>query len=336
MDLISVVMPVFNAERFLDDSISSVLSQSHVNFEFLIINDGSNDGSLVILKKYAELDKRIKLISRENKGLIASLNEGICLARGQWIARMDADDICLPNRFKHQLNFINANSLDMCGAWANKIGSEVGKMKLPIEHKDLVVQLLFRCPFIHPSIMCRADVIKNIKYQDRFKYAEDYQLWTEIVNRGFRVGNIPEYLLLYRAHPNQVSSLNLNDQKSISNEISKKYLVSFLGANNLSAEEFKHFIENYNNLDYLSDYGCNFFIKIYNAINYGSKSYYAQYVGKLYVDLSVKNRSVLFSYLKFSLMSKSYKLKYLIYLLITFLLTENYRLAFRKICKEIK
>ena len=115
--LISVVLPVFNGDKYLSEAIESILNQTYINFEFIIINDGSTDGSLTIIENYRVKDNRIVVISRENKGLIASLNEGIRIANGGYIARMDQDDLSLPTRLEEQVKFMDSNQLDICGTY---------------------------------------------------------------------------------------------------------------------------------------------------------------------------------------------------------------------------
>jgi len=112
---ISVIMPVYNCELFLHDSIGSILKQSYRNYEFIIINDGSEDSSLEIIKSYSSRDNRIKVINQRNKGLIESLNLGVSISKGEYIARMDADDISLVNRFEMQLTHMINNNIDVCG-----------------------------------------------------------------------------------------------------------------------------------------------------------------------------------------------------------------------------
>lgn len=122
-ELISVILPVYNGEKYLKEAIESILNQTYTNFEFIIIDDGSKDSSLEIIKEYEKEDERIVAVSRENKGLIATLNEGIEKAKGKYIARMDQDDISLPNRFEEQLKIMeNDKEIVVCGSWINVFG----------------------------------------------------------------------------------------------------------------------------------------------------------------------------------------------------------------------
>tara|TARA_B100000900_G_scaffold279812_1_gene239367 strand:- start:230 stop:1228 length:999 start_codon:yes stop_codon:yes gene_type:complete len=227
---ITVVMPVYNAELYLDDSITSILEQSYRDFEFIIINDGSTDDSLKIIKKYKHLDERIVLISRENKGLIASLNEGVKLAKGKYVARMDADDISLKSRFKEQIQFMKRENIDICGTNV-RVFNDKGDIKIwryPVSDQDIKFTLLFTCSFAHPSVMIKKDVFKNLKYKD-YKNSEDYKLWTDAALSSFRMGSIDKVLLRYRSHKEQVSNKNSIMQKEQTFKISYSYVSQING-----------------------------------------------------------------------------------------------------------
>ncbi|POB13205.1 glycosyltransferase [Halobacteriovorax sp. DA5] len=205
---ISVVMSVYNNVDFLKESIESILTQSFKDFEFVIINDGSTDGSDKIIESYAKKDKRIKYISRENKGLIASLNEGIINSKGKYIARMDGDDIAHPDRFKIQYNFLEQNNdIDICGTWLERFTTDPKKStnwKFPLNDKDLKTLLIFSTPFAHPTIMMRKSIFQP--YDENFKNVEDYELWFRLSDNN-KYANIPKYLLKYRYHQESVSRI---------------------------------------------------------------------------------------------------------------------------------
>ena len=169
--VISVIMPVYNAETYVEEAIKSILNQTFEDFEFLIINDGSEDNSLSIINNYASKDNRIKIISREKKGLVFSLNEGIKLAKGKYIARMDADDISVPERFKKQISYLERNSdVDICGTWIETFGRSMEVLKYPVQHDDIKVALLFAFGLAHPSIMAKKTLkfIRMVKITNRF------------------------------------------------------------------------------------------------------------------------------------------------------------------------
>ena len=171
--LVSVVMPVYNAQKYLNKAIDSILAQTYKDFEFIIINDGSTDNSLQIIKKYQKKDKRIIVKNKKNKGIVAALNDGIKLSRGKYLARMDADDISLPSRFEVQVNFMEKNSkIGVCGTWVEVFG-EINKnylLKFPINNELLKIRLLFSVPFAHPSIMMRRDLVVQYNLQYNKKY----------------------------------------------------------------------------------------------------------------------------------------------------------------------
>ena len=222
-DFISVVMSNYNTPiKYLKESIDSVLNQTYSNFEFIIIDDGSTDDSLEFIKSYD--DPRIQLIiNEENIGLTKSLNKGFEVAQGEFIARMDTDDICYPERFEKQIEYMkNHPDTFVCGSWA-KILDEKGNSRIEDwacgEIKDTEVyriNLLFcNYPNVwHPSVLIRHQLLldNNIKYDTECKYAQDYELWT----RCSRIANfyiLPEYLLKYRIHDTSISVSKRSTQK---------------------------------------------------------------------------------------------------------------------------
>ena len=208
---ISVVLPVYNAEAYVGKAIESILHQTYADFELIIINDGSTDQSLEIVQSYT--DSRIKIVSRENKGLISSLNEGFALARGKYVARMDADDIALPQRFEKQVALLDVMpSVALCGTWVDVIDAQ-GVVKgdyayPPIDTKAIRTYTLRHNPFIHPTVMLRKNVFEKVGgYRSVFKHVEDYELWTRIVF-AYDVANIPEKLLHYRVSGESITRKN--------------------------------------------------------------------------------------------------------------------------------
>lgn len=222
--LISVVMPVFNGQEYIHSAIESILGQSCADFEFIIIDDGSTDNTAQIVKKFQEIDSRIILISRANKGLSRSLNEGIDLASGALIARMDADDIALSERFKNQLAWLKLTGADICGSWIECFGGGSSAVyRHPQSDVAIKTGLLFGCLLAHPTVMIKAPLIKALKYDSDWNRAEDYELWTRIALAGAKFTNIPEVLLRYRVHSSQVSTASSAEQKLLSQNIRKNY-----------------------------------------------------------------------------------------------------------------
>ena len=240
-------MSVFNAEKYIEEAIESVLNQTYNNFEFIIINDGSKDNSLKIIKKFLSKDDRIILIDRENKGLVASLNEGILKSRGNFIARMDADDICLPNRFKEQLNFMKKNSdVGVCGSWIELFGEDFKSKvwKIPCNDQRLKAELLFSSCFAHPSVMIRKNVLldNNFLYDESYLHAEDFELWIRLSDVT-KFANIIKVLLKYRMVKDSVShkaDLELKSRFDVFQKIFNKSLRR-LGIKNSLKENTIHF-----------------------------------------------------------------------------------------------
>lgn len=246
--VVSVVMSVYNAEKYLDAAIRSILEQTYNNFEFIIINDGSNDRSLEIIKKYKNEDDRIVLISRENRGLISSLNEGIVKARGEYIVRMDADDISLPFRIEKQLQVMeHEKDIVVCGSWINIFGENTNeKVARYFEYdKQIKANLLVSCCFAHPSVMIRKDAFtnNNILYDERFKNAEDYYLWTQLAKVG-KFYNIPEILLKYRFLETSITRLSDKDCSKRYNVLKDIFKEALKAVDlNISEEDMRiHFI----------------------------------------------------------------------------------------------
>ena len=216
--MITVLMPVFNGEKFLQKAIQSILDQTFTDFEFIIINDGSDDSTLEIINLFH--DPRIRVCSNEfSLGLVKSLNIGIKLARGRYIARMDCDDISLPTRLITQFRFLSIHpEISVCGSWIKTIGAGVGEIrKYPLTSEDIQCELLFRSPLAHPSVMFNREKLQdNLIYDERYEKAEDYELWVRL-SQSFNLANINQVLLLYRCHNHQVSKTSTETQKALSN-----------------------------------------------------------------------------------------------------------------------
>jgi len=201
--MISVVMPVYDAEKYLDEAIQSILNQTYKDFEFIIINDGSTDKSLEIIEKYKEQDERITLISRENKGLISSLNEGITRSKGEYIARMDADDISAPTRFQKQIEQIEIEGADICGSHYHVIndnGKLIDHILTPLNNNSLILYLIFSVPFAHGATLIRRQFLldNKLEYGQGYIYAEDKYLWIQIYNLNGKFTNVNDSLFYYR------------------------------------------------------------------------------------------------------------------------------------------
>lgn len=199
-------MPAYNAEKFIKNAVESILNQTYRNFEFIIIDDGSQDKTLDIIKLYN--DPRIKLIENKiNIGIVESLNKGIRISTGEYIARMDADDISINTRFELQIaEFKKNTNLILCGSWYTIMYESkiISTVKLPISDIEIKSRLLFNNQFCHPSIMMKSEIAKFYKYNDNHIGCEDYGLWIKLIDKGEFI-NIPLSLLKYRIHYNNIS-----------------------------------------------------------------------------------------------------------------------------------
>ena len=224
--LVTVLMPVYNGEKYLKNAIESILYQTFKDFEFLIIDDGSTDNSVEIMGSFNDARIRIER-NKINLGLIKTLNKGLKLSKGKYIARMDCDDISLPKRLSTQINFMEKHpEIGVCGSWVKIIGLEKKFInKYPKKHEEAKAYLLFNTPLAHPSVIMRKEVIEKYKleYDENYKHAEDYELWSRIINYS-KISNIPKVLLHYRMHPESVSKKNSSEQVENSNRVRLKLL----------------------------------------------------------------------------------------------------------------
>jgi glycosyltransferase involved in cell wall biosynthesis len=203
--VISVCMPVYNAERYVAEAVESILNQTFGDFEFLIVDDGSTDGSLEVLRDYAGRDRRIRLTSRPNKGLVATLNELVEQSRGRLLARMDADDVALPERFARQVEYLRSHPECLvvgCRVWEiDPEGDTIGEYPTLEDHEAIdAFHFRIRGPaLIHPSVMMRRDAVLVVGGYRHFLIGEDVDLLLRLAERG-RLARVPEFLLNYRTH----------------------------------------------------------------------------------------------------------------------------------------
>ena len=240
---ISLIMSVYNGEDYLSETIDSVLNQTFKEWEFIIINDCSNDSTEEILSKYEALDSRIKVHTNEvNLRLPSSLNKALSLAEGKYIARMDADDICLVDRLQKQYDYMEKNpdvDLSSCRFMTLKNGVvSSGGCGGKDDAESIKALLLVTNPILHPGIIAKADVIKKLGYDKNFTCTEDMELWTRFVLEAYKVEILPEYLMIYRLHDKQITETTLEKQKGEVIKIQKKYLSNMLAPMSEEQEEF--------------------------------------------------------------------------------------------------
>ena len=230
--LISVLMPVYNAELYLFDAIRSVLDQDYKELEFIIVDDGSTDNSVDIIRQFEKEDGRIHLLEKENSGIVDTLNYGLQHANGDYVARMDADDICMHHRFSMQLRFMDEYGLDLCGSAMKLFGGSSRIKKYPETHDELITNLtVYGKTIPHPTVLMKTEVLRHHQYSDKFPYAEDFALWLDIAfGSDYKLGNCPEVLLSYRVHGNQTSKEKKEQQLESTRKATDYFLDKYCGA----------------------------------------------------------------------------------------------------------
>jgi hypothetical protein len=217
---VTVLMPVYNGADYLAESIDTILGQTLGDFEFLIIDDGSKDGSPGILQAYAARDPRIRLVRQDNMGLAATLNKGLSMARGELVARQDQDDLSAPDRLEKQFAWMRAHPECVllgtrASIWADRTPTDRAHDH-PVFNTVLKLDLLFNNPFVHSSVMLRRERVLALGgyTTDRNRQPpEDYELWARI-GRAARVANLPERLLVYREAAQSMSRTGVNPFQS--------------------------------------------------------------------------------------------------------------------------
>jgi glycosyltransferase involved in cell wall biosynthesis len=237
---VSVVMSVFNGEPYLQAAIESVLRQSLNSFEFVIVDDGSTDGSNRIIRGFAGKHHNIVLVEQENRGLPAALNRGIDQARHDLIARMDADDLMMPERLERQVAFLRQNE-DVTVACShvqliNSDGRIVGESRSELPPPNSPDRFV---AFTHSSVMMRKrDVLSVGGYRGEFFYAEDQDLWARLLVRGCKFAVQPEFLMMHRVHSSSISMRNLARQHLLCDLVRSNFTKATAGQEELSLEEF--------------------------------------------------------------------------------------------------
>lgn len=211
---VSVLLSVYNGEHFISESVGSILSQTMTDFEFIIINDGSIDDSFLKLKNLD--DPRIIIFNNQhNLGLTRSLNIGLKFCRGDYIARMDVDDISHPDRLEKQVKLLDTHKeVGVCGTFVECFDRVCGNPLKPVTSDEIKAALLFENPITHSSVMIRKDLLLtyNIEYDESFSCSQDYELWSRLFPLCYFY-NIPETLLKYRYHEKQISSHSFHLQQ---------------------------------------------------------------------------------------------------------------------------
>lgn len=228
---VSVVMAVHNGEKYLAEAIESILDQTFRDFEFIIVDDGSSDSTPRLLAVYEKRDPRLSIHRFDaNCGLAAALNFGIQQARGEYIVRMDADDLSLPDRLQEQVAFMDSHpEIGVCGSWVELIGSRNGEeWQYPAGHEAIHARSLFENTLVHSSVIMNASLFRKYRlaYDENIRYAQDYELWSRAVSL-VRFANLDQVLLRYRLHAQGAGAKHRDEQLQVHAMIYRRLLQPF-------------------------------------------------------------------------------------------------------------
>lgn len=220
--LVSMVMPVYNGEKFVVETINSILNQSYSNFEFIIVDDGSTDSTYALISSIS--DSRIKIIrNEENKGIAYSFNVGIANSKGKYIAHIGADDLAHKDRFKYQVDFLENNPMvGICGTQATFFGIKKGVSNMPLTHDEIASSIIFRSPMIHATIMGRSEIFRENQYFST-PTGEDWNLWYRLIPKT-KFANLKQNLGSIRYHYESTTQKNLSTGLIVEREWRKKML----------------------------------------------------------------------------------------------------------------
>lgn len=267
---ITVLLPVYNCEMYVREAVDSILNQSYTDFEFLIIDDASTDATVAIVKSYA--DSRIQLIEKPiNSGYTNSLNYGLKIAKGKYIARMDGDDISYPERFAKQIAYLEANpEVVVCGTTYKIVGNDK-RITIPENHEDIKIGLLWGNCIMHPSVMIRKKILDDysIQYDATKEPAEDYHMWVRLLSLG-KLHNLQEVLLEYRLYGNQVSRKRAEEQKK--NDVLAKFQLLHYLEIQWDDKEYEFLERNFRKTDWIEFKDLKIFKQIQNKLAVANSS----------------------------------------------------------------
>lgn len=239
---LSVVVPVYNAAPWLRAALNSILGQRFDEpMEILLVDDGSTDDSAAIAEDMQRRNASIRLLRNErNVGIVASLNRALDVAQGRFVARMDADDLCLPMRFSRQLRFLRESGAALCGSWFLEFGGGIPRaVRWPHTEISLRASMLFQNSICHPTLMARREVFERYRYREAYRLAEDYDLFSRAMTE-FRIANVPEVLLRYRRHPSQATQA----QRAPMESLTRLIRLEMLRAEDITATEDEQRLHN--------------------------------------------------------------------------------------------
>ncbi len=232
---ISVIMPVLNGEKYLNQAIESILNQTFTDFELIVVDDGSTDQTPEILRSYAELDERVRILTNpENKGISYSRNRGVEYSRGEYIANMDADDWCFPERFEKQVDYlVHHPEIAVLGTSCYKVDENGVLQRIityPTSSGMIRWSMIFSCPFCNPCVMIRKKIFDDpsIRYEECVPPAEDYMFWSLVV-QNYKMANLKDALTYYRWHKTNISITQNSAQWMYSLEITRKQIRIYTG-----------------------------------------------------------------------------------------------------------
>ena len=289
--LVSVIMPVYNAESFLKDAIDSILSQTYRNIELLIIDDGSIDNSSQIIQSYT--DCRIRFyMNDDNKGLVYTLNRGIALANGKYIARMDSDDISLPTRLERQIDYIEKYNLDLIGCMTERIDME-GNCVISMANKSYSPSIITRCVkydncIAHPTWFGKKSMFEELGGYRNFHACEDYDFLLRAIRHNYKLGICDSIQLKYRENQNGISFSNLFKQR-----LSSKYLRDNINSiDNIREEDLNSFLQHHNIHEQETKYikGLKLFEEGVNSLRHKKFSGFILFFRSIFISRYVRVR----------------------------------------------
>ena len=237
---VSVIMPAYNSEKYVGEAIESILNQTFIDFEFIILNDGSTDNTPKIVKEYAKRDKRIKFIdNKKNQGFIASLNQCLDVARGEYLAKMDSDDISLPQRLQKQVDYLEKNpNVGLVGTGYRAFGTQT----FDVIHKQFVSILDMFTGCYTTIFMLKKEIIDryNLRFRKEYLHAEDYDFYSRFCKYS-EIHNIQEILYLYRIHGNNVSVKHASIQSQNSEKV-RQDILNFLTHDHITQTEIRNIL----------------------------------------------------------------------------------------------
>jgi glycosyltransferase involved in cell wall biosynthesis len=234
---ISIIMPVWNGEKYLAAAIDSLLVQTYADFELLVIDDGSTDRTPEILRAYT--DPRLRVLRLDHAGIVVALNHGLSQAKAKWVARLDADDLSLPRRLELQWQAVNHHpQAVLCHTNVIHLGEDnlpVGEARLPHSRSFTALRLCYQCPIVHSTVLFKRSTVLAVGgYLPEERHAEDFSLWGRLLEQGEFVA-LPQRLVQFRVHQQSVSQKNLEVQRALARQISIRHCRNFLQLNETEA-----------------------------------------------------------------------------------------------------